>query len=245
MVAASSLPPSSRPPARRPAEMRRAAAAEAADSLLRQTNITTELIVQITQPDPGRLSLQSHVLQVEDVSLDIGYAGVQFGALQKNDLPVLAAQFTLAKTEEIESEPILVPLAIPNLESVRESYNQIQEATARMGLSVFRLSISDAVQALRKGLIEFLDVRLIATMATNGSNSPVPTVVDTNRAGDQVLYAKGYFASTQQGFGRSTPARSHLLPGRYGFGIMDGQNPRFDPVLWSVPYHGNIWLPLP
>ena len=69
------------------------------------------------------------------------------------------------------------------------------------------------------------------------------TVVNSNRAGDIVLFAKGFFLSTGAAFGTSTPAVRQIPDGRYSFGILETGMPKFESVVWNCPAIVKLNLP--
>ena len=81
--------------------------------------------------------------------------------------------------------------------------------------------------------------------STDDPNAGPPTdelTVTTNSHGVQVLYATGYFVSTQRGFGISTPVSRALPWGNYIFGYKKDNKVRFDDTLWTVPHDTKIHL---
>lgn len=76
-----------------------------------------------------------------------------------------------------------------------------------------------------------------------GSGGRAATIVTTNREDDIVLVCQGFFASTATAFGVSNPAVGELEAGRYSFGIVDGEDRRFNGVIWTCP--DEVKLPLP
>jgi hypothetical protein len=60
-------------------------------------------------------------------------------------------------------------------------------------------------------------------------------VVTTDDTNQEILFATGYFISTKQGFGISTPATRRLQWGSYSFGINKRGRPIFSETVWTVP----------
>jgi hypothetical protein len=76
-----------------------------------------------------------------------------------------------------------------------------------------------------------------ATTATNSGSAPPHAAfsVVTNTPNIEVMYATGYFVSTQQGFGFSTPALKSLPWGNYIFGTKIKSITTFSDTIWVVP----------
>jgi hypothetical protein len=66
--------------------------------------------------------------------------------------------------------------------------------------------------------------------------------ITTDLPRQEVLFATGYFISTRQGFGISTPAKRRLEWGSYIFGINMAGELRFSDTLWTVPDVRSIHL---
>lgn len=135
-------------------------------------------------------------------------------------------------------EPVPLLLQVPDLYEPLESYEAFVEALIRANVELLRLTHERAFSIFVDRLAEFLAVQVHAP-----ARRPAPTTVHSNRNGDTVLYAKGYFLSTGTAFGTSTPAIAQIAPGRYSFGIFDGGTHRFENVLWTCPTTVTLHLP--
>ena len=129
--------------------------------------------------------------------------------------------------------PVL--LQIPDLSNVAWSYEQALGAFEQSDLEIEEVEPAAARNIFIDRLAEFI----VAASASAGA----PTTVNSNRHGDTLLYAKGYFTSTGTAFGVSTPAVAQLS-GRYSFGIVDNGKHRFDSVVWTCP-NANVRVDLP
>ena len=140
-----------------------------------------------------------------------------------------------------------VPIKADELDDFDRSYRQALGVLERSG---FRLKQLHDVNALEAAFVERLPESTAVAVANSYAQINGPTVlskktttVNSNRANDTILYAKGYFLSTGTAFGVSTPATAYLLPSRYSFGIMEPGGPRFENIVWSCP--GTVKLRLP
>ena len=121
-----------------------------------------------------------------------------------------------------------------------------------VGIEMSEITVDDGDSTFFDRVTDFLALRIawrtggkrIDNFAAQVEN-PRLTIVDSQSSGDVVLLMKGYFVTTQLGFGRSTPASRMLAEGEYSFGILDEANPRMHPVLWPIPYSQHVPLPLP
>ncbi len=110
------------------------------------------------------------------------------------------------------------------------SYDSLLNTIVKSGLPLEKVDPDQAEEIFVDRLAEFMAVQLTAP-----SGGGTQTIVDSNRSGDTVLYAKGYFTSTGTAFGVSTPATAYLAPARYSFGIIDAGTIKFDGIVWSCP----------
>lgn len=76
-----------------------------------------------------------------------------------------------------------------------------------------------------------------------GGSGAGDTIVNTRHDGETVLFCKGYFVSTVEGFGRSSPAIRAIIPGRYIFGVKRPEGYRFDDTLWTCPTTLDLDIP--
>jgi hypothetical protein len=136
-----------------------------------------------------------------------------------------------------------VLVKVPGLHSETRgpSYERFLEVLRGGGLRIERVERNIARKTFVKGLAEFL-----VTRASSGvSSGPPVTVVHSNRRGDTVLYAFGFFLSTGTAFGTSTPALVALPSGRYSFGIMQAAGPRYESFVWGIPSLTPVTVNLP
>ncbi len=184
----------------------------------------------------SQISAKGKTISIEDVSKDIVDEGREFSRLAQ-----FGAQVQVVGFAGRDNSTLPVPFSPAKYESV----------DFREGGPRWTVPAREALGMFVSRVAEFLDVR-INSWASSGPNgniySPppsVPTTVETNREDDTVVYCKGFFVSTQLAFGVSNPARNNITPGQYSFGIIKNGRPIFEPLLWSVPYHGNIRVRLP
>jgi hypothetical protein len=87
---------------------------------------------------------------------------------------------------------------------------------------------------------------LLQTQITPQVNPALPpdavVSVITDEHRQLVTYCRGYFVSTHQAFGYSTPARRSIGPGWYMFGIYTNYGPKFMDILFEVPAQTEIDL---
>jgi hypothetical protein len=132
--------------------------------------------------------------------------------------------------------PVLV--RVPDLHSLEASYSGLLQSLRNSNLQLEGIEDPYAEQIFVDRLSEFL-----AVQSASSVSPPPMTIVNSNRGGDTVIYAKGYFASTGTAFGVSTPATGYLSKARYSFGIMDSGAPRFANIVWSCPATVRLDLP--
>ncbi len=120
----------------------------------------------------------------------------------------------------------------------------------RAGFRIVRQDLPEARGSFFRGISQAVAARwrFFKQQTVQGSDlPPLCEVSVSTTVGDQnVLCSKGYFLSTRQGFGRSTPARRKLRLGCYCFGIetKDGE-PDFSDILWEVNAHTEVHLNKP
>jgi hypothetical protein len=146
-------------------------------------------------------------------------------------MPQFAASF---RDDGPNGDPLPVLVQVPDLHNVNKSYERLLGSLRKSELPLKEVSWESAEETFVDRLSEFLAVE---------SSDLAHTVVNSNRQGDTVIYAKGYFISTGTAFGISNPAVSYLSAGRYSFGIMDSGNPRFDNIVWTCPTVVRLDLP--
>ncbi len=189
----------------------------------------------------SELTIDSKSVAVEDISREAVHAQQQFRDLEARGLSCYGAWFRM---EGKDSPEVFVPLKIPELDDWEASYTKAVSNLSASNLRVDQTSADEGKAAFRNRVVETLDVRAAAPASILGTQHN-PVTVDTNRTGDLVVYTKGFFLSTETGFGKSTPAKGLLPAGRYDFGVRVNGVSQFSGTLWSVPHAGNIFVPLP
>jgi hypothetical protein len=134
-----------------------------------------------------------------------------------------------------------VLIKVPNVRQPAQSYGPFLRSLAAHGMRVKPVDQSIARKTFLRGLAEFFYTRANSPAVI----TPPVTEVHTNRKGDTVLHALGFFLSTGTAFGTSWPAYVALPSGRYSFGIDDGSGPRFETYTWSIPTKGIVKVKLP
>jgi hypothetical protein len=122
----------------------------------------------------------------------------------------------------------------------RLSSGEIQrEVMARARRANFDAELTDRNEATRNFmdvLSDFISARGPRSVRREDDDPPSEEFTITTDEGNQeVLFATGYFVSTRQGFGISTPARRKLEWGPYMFGINKRGEPAFSDTVWTVP----------
>ena len=169
------------------------------------------------------------------VTSDIAHYRRQVKELEFRSMPSLAALF---KDEEPGGEEFPILLQVPDFENFAESYSTLEYWLKESQVKVVHVTPLEAESIFVDRMAEFL-----AVSSTAGSSTPADTIVRSNRKGDTIVYAKGYFTSTGTAFGISTPANKQLPAGRYSFGIVDSGSHRFENVMWSCPTTVKLNLP--
>lgn len=130
--------------------------------------------------------------------------------------------------DDLSGEKLPVVIQIIDITNFETSFKATLRRVREGGLELAEATVQEANEIFIDRLSEFIAVKQQTTSAT-------PTIVHSNRSGDTVLYAKGYFFSTATAFGVSNPATGFLTPGRYSFGILDNGIQRFDNIVWTCP----------
>jgi hypothetical protein len=169
-----------------------------------------------------------------DVFPDVRHFRYQHEVLQNLRVSQYVAIF---KDDGPAQEPLPIPVRVPDLQKPQASYNRFLDFVSKWDLQLEKVDAESLEGIFVDRLSEFL-----AVQNSTALQATTLTTVHSNRKGDTVLCAKGYFTSTGMGFGVSTPAQG-FLTGRYSFGIIDSGIPRFYPVVWSCPTTARIKLP--
>lgn len=115
------------------------------------------------------------------------------------------------------------------------------EATA-VGFQVKEILPTEVGKTFSEMVGEIIGQRIAGDSFGNSEPPPGPFEVTTDSPGIEILYSKGYFVSTTQGFGFSTPARKELRWGQYLFGTCVGGSTTFSDTLWTVPETQSIHI---
>ncbi|MQA19185.1 hypothetical protein [Rugamonas rivuli] len=112
--------------------------------------------------------------------------------------------------------------------------NRAAKAAHAAGFKVQEISPSEADKAFAERLGELLEKHAVGGIG-NSEPPHSPFEVTTDSAGVEIVYSIGYFVSTKQGFGFSSPAKRELEWGSYLFGTNIGGVINFGDTLWPVP----------
>jgi hypothetical protein len=139
-------------------------------------------------------------------------------------------------TDGDDGAHLKVLLRVPDLDNPLLSHEMLRRMLEISRIVLEPVTRDQATEIFIDRMSEYLTVlQMVST--TSGL-----TDVTSNRTGDTLLYALGYFVSTGTAFGISR-ASVHLSPGRYSFGIIDGGTHRFQPTVWSCPTTVHVSLP--
>lgn len=165
---------------------------------------------------------------------DVAHLKQQLQVFADNGILPRVAKFRDETAREMEIE---IPIRVDNLDDVGRASSATYAKLRKGGLTLRSVSPENFEELFVTSLAEFIAA---GTSSAVGSL----TTVQSNRSGDTVLVAKGYFLSTSEGFGVSTPATAYLTPGRYSFGILkpDGSS-EFQPIVWTCPCVVRLNLP--
>lgn len=103
----------------------------------------------------------------------------------------------------------------------------------------FSTRLIDTEEARRSFLdvISYVIGRRVSGPADRNNNGPPSDEfeITTDLPNEEILFSTGFFVSTEQGFGISTPATRRLEWGVYTFGINRGGSRKFSQTAWTVP----------
>jgi hypothetical protein len=125
----------------------------------------------------------------------------------------------------------------PTHEEIARGSAQIraEDRARQAGFAVKRLGTREARNVFVSVLSYFLAKRTGKPAESGYSDPPSEEfTVTTDTPGIEILVALGYFISTREGFGISTPARRRLAWGPYVFGTSSNGFPSV-PIPWVVP----------
>lgn len=201
-----------------------------------------------TQSFPRELQVGPSIIQTADIASDVHDFNIQKEVFDARGIPHLAVTMenriedTEYRLENLfESQNVNVLIKVPDLGRPEESYSFFVSDLERSGLEISHVDSSEAEDVFLSRLSEFVSSRANFGQAV----TPPVTIVHSNRRGDTVLYARGYFLSTGTAFGVSTPATGTLAGGRYSFGILNSGSPKFENIVWSISATKKIKLNLP
>jgi hypothetical protein len=202
---------------------------------------------------PTILSFDQKVVVISDLVADIDNFSQQLETRQKQ----LASTWpcVLLKPAALlgdgETVARWTPLDLELAPQVIDAESAAMSA-ARAGFDVQHVDLPSASRSFFMGIADAIRTRLSASLGSIGkgsgqSSSPPSTLVEVWATANlqTVLFAKGYFVSTQQGFGMSNPAKRALPHGQYSFGINRGGVPDFDKTVWAVPQVTKVVLSKP
>jgi len=189
-------------------------------------------------------------VHVDDLSVPIERFANQFHGLIRKNMTWPCARFVqrdlFAEEDDDEGKAPRVMRWVPidltegkHTDAVSErDVLQTEARAADLGLTVARRSLSDVFRTFRARLGEDIMSRWHVENQQPSSqfpnDDPIEITTDSDRL--EVLFSIGPFLSTQQGFGRSSPAKRHLRPGSYCFGIARPHGePWFSETIWNVP----------
>ena len=188
-----------------------------------------------------------------DILPDVEYFLEQQRVFEREKISQVAAKLDVAdKGSDSKAPSGEIIVRAPDLVmGVHENYSKLLTALEASDLKLRRVESDEAAWIFRNGLLDFLGKREGQSFLSSAffAHSTIPpltvnTIVNSNRAGDTIIYSKGFFLSTGTAFGVSTPARRALLPGRYCFGIVDGGAPKYENLLWPVAPQGPVHVRL-
>lgn len=204
---------------------------------------------------PKRMTIGESVRDIRDTRDDIYSFDLQNRHFEYRQLPQYVVDFRTASSGDRVSVPLQAPLGggwggLFSGPYDYQLYKRQAETMREQGASVHEATSSECKRIFIDRLAEFLRTRFLSPPPAPPKWPPPSepddlTVVETLQHGVKVIYAKGYFISTKTAFGRATPAKRYLPPGRYSFGVLDKQTPRFEHILWDVPSPEAIKLDLP
>lgn len=207
---------------------------------------------------PLTIKLHNGQIAISDIFPQVQSFKTQFDLLQAthNDWPSVRIDFFPAAPDlGVKFVPLDLrdgladPLFSrePTFEEVARGTVQSGVATRAMhaGLSVTQVEPPEAKKNFITILSEFLGRRSAQPPIREDDEPPSDDfIVTTDEPMIEILFATGYFISTRQGFGISTPAIRRLKWGPYIFGMNISGHYKFSETLWVVPDVHEIHLRL-
>ena len=171
--------------------------------------------------------------KIESVLPDVIHFRRQSRRLESVHFPQYVAFFRDNDDDHAEEFPI--PIKVPDLDNIKTSYYALIQMLEGSDFRFGEVKPDHAENIFVDRLAEFLSVR-------PSSDAGDPTIVRSNRKGDTIIYAKGFFTSTGTALGIST-ASCYLDSGRYSFGIIDSGRHRWQNIVWTCPTTVKVDLP--
>jgi len=205
-----------------------------------------KLIERIVSGEKAQIELEtssSGSIPIHDILPDVDHFRRQLSTLHDGGAPPLVVYLHDRDPIDVSHErEIPVTVKFPNLQNIRFSIEAMLQAIQQSKLKSESVSEDNARTIFSDRLSDFIVSRAIAS----GGSILTDTIIDSKRSGDTVLCAMGYFYSTGTACGTSTPATVKLLPGRYSFGILNGNVPDFENTVWAIPTaNGHVTLSKP
>ena len=205
-------------------------------------------LVEGNEPVADRLSIQNREVAVADLAISIRALRAQLSSLNRFGLgcPTVRIFGSQARNPtDVRWVPLDLGIQLspkePSIVEVSQQAERVSYAAQASGLRV-------RVAATKEAASTFSDIvgTIIARRASAKSVSAAPpaevVTVTTDSDRVEVLFATGYFISTGQGFGFSTPAQRSLPWGAYIFGHRQGGSAQYEDTLWAVPSVDRIHL---
>ncbi|WKA27501.1 hypothetical protein [Bradyrhizobium roseum] len=227
--------------------------AESAKASLEKSNSDPDVLASAIRGDvsslvsqssfPNQLTVDSAQIGTADIAKDVEEYRTQMEELSLSGNPAHAVDLEYRSHSMATGRGRIITVLLrflPITEPISK-YEGFLTSLNQSGIRPYPISQNDAHEIFVDRLSEF-----IATRVDSGvGSSPPSTFVETNRIGETVLYAKGYFLSTGTVFGTSTPAIASIPSGRYSFGILNSKGQQqFENAVWSIPTQSAIRLNL-
>jgi hypothetical protein len=194
--------------------------------LAREVREKVGRIIGGTEASP-ELQALGRAIPIHDVLSDVHY----FQQQAANHASQIAVYLNDHDPIENKLREIPVVAKFPDLHNLRYSIDVLSSSIGQSKLKAEQVSARQGREIFADRLADFIVSRATA----HGHSAAANIVIDSNRTGDIVLYAMGYFYSTGTACGTSTPAIVQLLSGRYSFGIVNASIHDFDGTIWAIP----------
>lgn len=199
-------------------------------------------LIESNQPIAERLSVANREVSISDLAVSIRAFRAQLSWLNAFDFECPVVRLFASEARDPNSV-YYVPLDLqiqagpshPSRAQIVRAAEGVGTAAHVAGLQVGMAPTKEVTNTVSELMGNIVARRL--KEATVGFGNPPEAVftVTTDSSRVEVLFAKGYFISTRQGFGFSTPARRPLPWGGYIFGHTQSGAARFVDTLWTVP----------